>query len=214
MTIVLAFSFTSCSTNETDIEIPQEALLRKAKFSRDASGSFAVDYVVADNTASDVSKNVGSLTNEINLSKSNQNTKNSHREEFTLENNKLNIGFIDAESGKQTRFIVDDKNIILAKGEESKEFLKNYSWTLNSDGTLQLEFDVNVNVNTEFVLNEELDIYEVHLSRGMNSESSFSRTINIPDNGVLKIDFVNHKKLGKGLTADVERHPRGIIITN
>jgi hypothetical protein len=101
MTIVLAFSFTSCSTNETDIEIPQEALLKSYKLHRDASGAYSIDYVVADNTTSNVTKDLSSLTNEINLSKSAQKTKNDLREEFKLDNNKLSVGFVDAETGKK-----------------------------------------------------------------------------------------------------------------
>jgi len=60
LAIVLALSFASCSTNETDFEIPQEPLLKQVKLQRDASGAYFVDYVVANNTIPDVHKDVTS----------------------------------------------------------------------------------------------------------------------------------------------------------
>lgn len=210
LAVVLAFSFTSCSTNESDLEIPQENLLKKAQIKRDASGAYYLNYVVADNTVSDVRKGLSSLTNEFYLSKVGYDTKDQYREDLTLNDNKLRIGFFDAETGKTTKFTIEDKNITFAKGE-SREFLRTYGLSINIDGTIQLDFEVNQNVATEFVYNDELQIYEVHLSKGISVGSVFSRTIEMPDNGVLKIDFVNHKLLGKGLTETVEKRPREII---
>ena len=36
-------------------------------------------------------------------------------------------------------------------------------WQQITDGTIQLDFEVNDNVITEFVYNEDLAAYEVHL---------------------------------------------------
>ena len=91
-------------------------------------------------------------------------------------------------------------------------FLKEYGLISNTDGTIQLDFEVNSNVKTEFIYNDDLATYEVHLSKGTSSESKFSRTLDIPDTGVLKLDFVNHKMLGKGLEEAVERKPAIIIM--
>jgi hypothetical protein len=213
LAVVLAFSYTSCSTNETDLETSQEPLLKKAQLKRDANGAYSVRYDVSDNTVSDTRNDVNSLTKEFHLSKVGYDTKDQYREDLSLKDNTLRIGFIDNETGKSTRFIIEDKNFTFAKGN-STEFLKTYDWTLNSDNTVQLDFEVNDNVVAEFVYNEDLAIYEVHLSKGTSADKVFSRIINIPDNGVLKIDFVNHKLLGKGLEEQVERHPRGIIISD
>ncbi|WP_347175142.1 hypothetical protein [Polaribacter uvawellassae] len=206
LAIVLAFSFASCSTNETDFETPQESLLKEVQLKRDASGSYSVDYVVANNTFSDVRKGINSSTNEVHLNKVSHNTQNQYRNDFTLDNNKLSIGFFDNETGKQMKFSVEDENITFAKGT-SKKFLKEYGLTTNDDGTIQLDFEVNNNVKTEFVYNEDLATYEVHLSKGASSENKFSRALNVPDTGVLKLDFVNHKLLGKGLAESVIRKP-------
>ena len=209
--VVLAFSFTSCSTNETDLEIPQEKLLKSYELKRDASGAYSIDYNVADNTVSDVHKDLNSLTNEFHLSKVGHDTKVHYRNDFELENDKLSIGFFDAETGKQTKLTIKDENITLAKGQ-STEFLKTYGITRNSDSTIQLDFEVNNNVSTVFVYNEDLNIYEVHLRKGLSENKVFSRTIVMPDTGVLKIDFVNHKLLGKGYSMEmVSRKPEATI---
>ena len=220
LVIILTFSFASCSTNESDFEIPQEPLLKQAKLKRDASGAYSVDYVVANNTTSDVHKNINSLTNEVHLSKVNHDTKDQYRNDFVLENNKLRIGFFDNLTGKKMKFSIEDKNITFAKGVRT-EFLKEYGLTTNIDGTFQLDFEVSSNVKTDFVFNESIATYEVHLSRGTSSESKFSRTLEVPDTGILKLDFVNHKKLfNKGLLLEgiteeiVTKVPRVIINFN
>lgn len=211
LAIVLAFSFASCSTNESDFEIPQESLLKQVKLQRDASGAYSVDYVVADNTTSNAYQNLNSLTNEVHLNKVNYNTKDQYRKDLTLEKNTLRISFIDNETGKNKKFIIEDENITLAKGNSTK-FLKDYGLSTNDDGSIQLDFEVNDNVSTYFAYNEDLAAYEVHLSKGTSSESKFSRTLTVPDTGILKLDFVNHKLLGKGLAESVEKIPRTIII--
>ena len=211
LAIVLAFSFASCSTNESDFEIPQEPLLKEVKLKRDASGAYSVDYVVANKTVSDVRKDINSLTNEVHLSKVSHDTKDQYRNDFKLENNTLRVGFFDNETGKNTKFTIEDENITFAKGTSAK-FLKEYSMSTNSDGSVQLEFEVNSNVKTEFAYNEDLAAYEVHLSKGDSSENKFSRTLDVPDTGILKLDFVNHKLLGKGLSDSLEKKPRVIIV--
>jgi hypothetical protein len=210
LAIVLAFSFASCSTNESDFEIPQESLLKQVKLQRDASGAYSVDYVVSDHTTSDVHQDLNSLTNEVHLNKVSYDTKDQYRNDFKLDNNTLRVGFFDNETGKKMRFTIEDENITFAKGN-STEFLKEYSLLSNKDGSIQLDFEVNDNVNTEFVYNEDLAAYEVHLSKGAGSENKFSRTLNVSDTGILKLDFVNHKLLGKGTAESSERKPRVIM---
>jgi hypothetical protein len=213
--VVLAFSFTSCSTNETDLEIPQENLLKSYKLNRDASGAYSIDYDVADNTVSDTRSDLSSLTNEFHLSKVRHDTKDQYREDLTLNDNKLRLGFFDNETGKSMEMTIQDKNIknvTLAKGGENN-FLKAYGLVSNNDGAIQLDFEVNDNVVVEFRYNEELAIYEVHLKKGISTVKVFSRSLTIPDTGILKLDFVNHKFLGKGTAELVTTDPEIIINT-
>jgi hypothetical protein len=85
--------------------------------------------------------------------------------------------------------------------------LKTYGLATNNDGTIQLDFEVNNNVVTDFVYNEELAIHEVHLKKGTATDKVFSRSITIPDTGVLKIDFINHKLSGKSVAETAVRKP-------
>lgn len=220
--VVLAFSFGSCSTDNSDFEHPQEPLLKQAKLKRDASGAYSIDYIVADNTSSDIHKDLKSFTNQVHLSKVNHNTKDQYRNDFPLENNKLRIGFFDSSTGGKMNFSVEDENITFAKGVRSR-FLKEYDLSTNEDGTFQLNFEVNDNVKTEFMYNDDLATYEVHLSKGASTESKFSRTLDVPDTGILKLDFVNHNKLfGKGVLSNrllaegesISKIPRIIIDIN
>ncbi|NVK53327.1 MAG: hypothetical protein HWD85_10370 [Flavobacteriaceae bacterium] len=204
LALVIALSSASCTMNDTDPYVaPQETLLKKAKLKRDASGAYSVDYVVAENTVSNKRLDASSLTNEIHLSKVNHNTEANLREDFTLDNNKLSIGFIDGESGKYTKLSVEDENIKFAKGE-SKEFLKTYELSVNEDGTILLDFEVKDNIEVDFQYNDKKEAYEIHLSKGTTNETKFSRTFpKSEDDKPVKLDFVNHHKLyGKGLTAE------------
>ncbi|WKD86024.1 hypothetical protein KCTC32516_01375 [Polaribacter huanghezhanensis] len=213
LAIVLAFSFASCSTNETGLETPQAPLLKQVQLKRDASGAYSVDYVVASNTLPDVHKNMNSLMNEVHLNKVSQDTKDQYRNDFMLDNNTLRIGFFDNETGKQMKFSIEDENITFAKGSTTK-FLKEYKLSTNKDGSIQLDFEVNNNIKTEFVFNKDSATYEVHLSKGTSSDSKFSRTLTVPDTGVLKLDFVNHNLLGKGLAESTSTIPRVIIVSS
>jgi hypothetical protein len=209
LAVVLALSLGSCSTIETDFETPQEPLLKKAQLKRDATGAYSVDYVVADKTESSVHKNLNSLTNEIHLSKVGYETKKQYNNNFNLDNDKLKIGFIDAETGRKINLTVEDENITLAKGKSTK-FLKAYGLSSNNDGTIQLDFEVNNDVITNFVYNENKARYEIHLAKGEASDKVFSRTMNVPDTGKLEITFVNHLFVGKGLAETTEEKPRVI----
>lgn len=220
LVLTFALGFASCSTNETEgIEQPQQELLQSYKLSRDASGRYSLDYDVADRT--DVSNiKTQDNANDIVLTENAGATQNKHSNEFALEGNRLKIGFVEANSGKRTKITIEDKNITFGRGT-SGEFLNNYSIGTNDDGTFQLNFTVNENVKTEFVYNETIETYEVHLSRGISEDGtdSFSRTLSVPENRVLKIDFVNHKTfVGRNITGVKEetttRHPRSIIVLN
>ena len=208
--VVLAFSFTSCSTNETDLEIPQESLLKSYKLKKDASGLYSIDYNVADKTVSDTRIGLNSLSNEFHLSKVGHETKDQYNEDLSLNNDKLNISFLDNETGKSVNLTVVDENITLAKGKSTR-FLKSYGVTNNTDNSYQIDFEVNDNVATSFVYNENLARYEIHLAKGESTETTFSRVMELSDIGRLEIVFVNHFLLGKGLAETTSTKPQVII---
>lgn len=189
--LVLSIIFTSCSSNENEVlEKTQEKLLQSYTLKRDGSGSYSIDFDVNNNT--DVVNFKGNMTNDIVLSESNIATKKSYSNEYAIENDQLKIGFIENNSGKKTKISVKDDNITFAKGTVT-EFLNSYSVSSNEDGTYKLDFKVNENVQTEFIYNEDKDIYEVHLSSGTAKQKDFSRELKINNERNIKLIFYNHK---------------------
>lgn len=214
LVLTFALGFASCSTNETEgIEQPQQELLQSYKINRDASGRYSIDFDVADQT--DVSKvKTQDNTNDIVLTENAGATQKKYNDEFALEGNQLKIGFVEANAGKRTKITIEDKNITFGRGT-SGEFLNSYSIGTNEDGTFQLDFTVNNNVTTEFVYNESINTYEIHLSKG-SGKTKFSRALKIPNNRILRIDFINHKYKGRSaeMLLKEERKPRVIMDLN
>mgnify|MGYP005989804299 CR=1 FL=1 len=213
LVMIFVMNFGSCTTEE--LVVPQENLLKSYKLKKDAEGHYSIEYNVADKTSATIQKDFNSLTNEIYLTENNQATKKNYITDFSLENdNKLRVGFIDENSGRKPMITVDDENITFGRGIESTTLLKTYSVESNGDGTVQLDFEVNNGVNVWFVYNDELEIYEVHLKRGYQIGTNFSRTISFGERGILKIDFVNHLNAHGRSTADaeyIEKKPRLIL---
>ncbi len=212
LTLCLSILFASCSSNETEAinESTPENLLQSYTLKRDANGAYSIDFNTTNNT------DVTTVTNtdnskEIILTDVAQKTATKHSNAFSIENDQLKIGFLEASNGKRTKIYVEDDNITFAKGVT--KFLNSYSISANQDGTYQLNFTVNDNVTTDFVYNEEIETYEVHLSNGNASQKTFSRQLEMDfESKTLKLDFVNHKYAGKTETSDVERKPKSIII--
>lgn len=212
LALSLSILFASCSSNETEaIESNPENLLQSYTLKRDATGAYSIDFNTTNNTDVTTVTNVDN-SKEIILSEVSQKTATKHSNDFSIENDQLKIGFLEANRGTTTKIYVEDDNITFAKGVT--EFLSTYSITANEDGTYTLNFTVNDNVATDFNFNEEIETYEVHLSNGTSTQKTFSRELKMqPDSNVLKLDFVNHKYSSKTEEAiDTERKPKSIII--
>lgn len=208
----LSVIFASCSSNEAEvIENNPENLLQSYTLKRDATGAYSIDFNTTNNTDVTTVTNVDN-SKEIILAETPQKTASKHSNDLSIENDHLKIGFFEANNGKKTNIYIEDENITFAKG--ITEFLNSYSVTANENGTYQLDFTVNDNVTTDFIYNEDLETYEIHLANGTASQKKFSRELKMNSNRVLKLDFVNYKYSGKteeGLVSTVEKRPRQII---
>lgn len=206
LALSLSVIFASCSSNEAEvIENSPENLLQSYTLKRDATGAYSIDFNTTNNTDVTTLTNVDN-SKEIVLAETAQKTATKHSNGFSIENNHLKIGFLEAKNGKRTNIYIEDENITFAKG--ITEFLNSYSITANEDGTYQLDFTVNDNVNTDFVYNENLDVYEIHLSAGESLQKTFSRHFEMNSDKMLKLDFVNHKYSGRTEEETAERKPR------
>lgn len=211
--LVLSIAFTSCSSSETEVmnESP-ENLLQSYTLKRDANGAYSIDFNTTNNT--DVTTNVSiDNSNQIVLAETKQKTNTQHSNNFTIENDQLKIGFLETNNGKRTKIYVEDENITFAKGVT--EFLNSYSITANNDGKYTLSFTVNDNVTTDFKYNEELEAYEIHLTNSSNTveQTTFSRIINESENGILKVNFLNHKYKSRNSEMTTEKKPELIIVS-
>lgn len=192
--LALSIVLTSCSSNENDLQNNnREQLLKSYTLKRDANGAYSIDFKTTNNTTVTTATNIDN-SNEIILSEANHTTLSKHSNDFAIENNQLKIGLSETDKGKRTQISVEDENIIFTKRGVT-EFLNSYSIEKNENGTFLLNFKVNDNVTSEFIYNEDIETYEVHLANGKSKQKNFSRVINVfSENNLLKIDFVNHKK--------------------
>lgn len=210
--LLFSLILTSCSSNQNEgivTSTAPENLLQSYTLKRDTNGSYSINFNTSENTDVATFKNID-LSNEIILTETNYKTATKHSNDFNIEKDQLKIGFLDANKGSRTQISIEDEDIKFFKGGVT-EFLNSYSVTKNEDGTFTLNFKVNDNVTTEFIYNEDIETYEVHLANGNAKQKEFSRQLEINSNNLIKIDFVNHKHYEKSEITTTVRRPRQVI---
>ncbi|TXD47956.1 hypothetical protein [Polaribacter sp. IC073] len=192
--IVSAFMFSSCSSNENLLpEAETTNSLKSYKVKRDASGAYSIDFDLENNVKSEIVKNHDTNTNEFHLFKSDYTTSKKQSEELLINGNKLSIGFIDTRTDRNSNITIEDDNTSLAKTSDiNPRMLSEYSISSNEDGSYNLDFKVKNKVSVDFIYNEEMSTYEIHLEEGKSGETNFSRNLTKIAGLTLKIDFVNH----------------------
>lgn len=204
----------SCTTNESIVKNDSEALLKSFKIVKDAQGRYSIDYDVNNDVTSELVKNIKTNSNEIYLFSEKGAEGESFSEALLLQNDFLKVGFVE-NNEKRKSIIIEDKDIVLAKGEESSEYLEEYSIEDLGNSEYELTFTVKDGVSTSFLYNEVDDIYEVHLQLGETVQKSFTRKYTKTAEA-LKIDFVNYldtniSAKGEESYAERPRRPRAII---
>tara|TARA_R110002096_G_scaffold429554_1_gene642541 strand:- start:230 stop:910 length:681 start_codon:yes stop_codon:yes gene_type:complete len=208
---IITLVFTSCSNEESLPSEVQSANLSKTyKLKRDATGAYSV--YSTDNTQIDRVLTEVDNTKLFFLSNGNSQSHKSSSQEILIDNNKLKIGFIDANTNDKQLLTILDDNISLQSKNNNKK-LADYSIQGNQDGTYNLEFTVEDNVGVSFVYNEAISTYEVHLEDGESTTNSFSRTLESKDGKILKLDFVNHVSNSNAKSSEetLIRKPRVIV---
>ncbi len=213
---ILFLGLTSCSTNENldvDALVP-ESRLKSYKTQKDINGRYSIDYTVTSNTVTEVVKNIKTNVNEIHLYSGKVAVKENYNEALAIENNKLSISFLE-HSKTKTSFIVEDDNIVLAKGQKNNNFLQKHSFLVEGN-TVQLDFKVRAGINVSFVYNEADNIYEIHLKEGKSNNLSFSKVFVKNDGNPLKVDFVNHinNTASRGIQVGRRRYKRPRIVVS
>ena len=203
----------SCSTNETLAPEEQSLdLLKTYTINRDANGAYSLDYSL--NSDAETESIIDSNTNNIYLYSSNNQSSRKVTQDLVIEGTQVTVGFVDANSNNSPQITIIDDNVTTFSKSSDIEMLNEYSISSNEDGTYTLDFSVNKKVRVDFVYNEEIDTYEIHLEEGKTSELSFSRVLEKEEGKALKFDFVNHAEntLAKSETTLIVRKPRAIIL--
>jgi hypothetical protein len=219
LTILSTFVLTSCSSNEN---LPSEAskvkLLKSYKVKRDISGVYSMEYDLEKNTTSEKVVNYKTKTNEFYFYESDFGISKRVSGELFMDTNKLSISFIEATSNVKSNItIVDDVNTPKKTNAKKIKMLSHYSVSKVGSGTYALDFKIKDNVSVDFVYNEVLGVYEIHLEKGKSNGTAFSRNFEKLEGETLRIDFVNHTEsyivkgqMSKGMV--VTRKPRVIIV--
>jgi hypothetical protein len=184
----------SCSNNENlFLEVEKTNSLKSYKVKRDASGAYSIEYDLEENRTSQ--KVINSRTNakEFYLYQSNFAENKTESEELLIDVNKLSISFLDGITHSESNITIKDDPISFAKtNSNSAKMLSKYMFSKNEDGTFHLDFKVMDEVSVDFVYNQELGIYEIHLENGNSNGNDFSQNFEKLAGIPLKIDFVNH----------------------
>lgn len=213
--ILITLGFSSCSQDDnTLLEEPSaENLLKSYRIQRDASGAYSLDYQLNQGAASDNIKDEKTNTSNIYLySSESQRTNSNLTEGLEIQKGQLTVGFNDTEKEKQSFITIVDNDIVFSKNE-TNENLESYSISGNEDGTYDLDFNVKDGIIVEYAYNEDSQTYEIHLSHGDSSETTFSTSFDREDGEVLKIDFVNYSGSRVASRTAAEVIPKIIIDT-
>ncbi len=214
---VAVLTLSSCSSNENLLPEQENVnALKSYKIKRDASGAYSIDLDVDENVKTTSFKNDETNKNEFHFYESDNATSRKQSKELLIDDQELSIGFVDNRSNKTSNISIIDDNIEMAKKNLEDTFLSEYSITSNEDGTYDLDFTVKNQTTVDFVYNEEVNIYEIHLEKGKSSELNFSRNFTKLEGEVLRIDFVNHylsDYVGKGYKSksSYSRKPQTVI---
>lgn len=206
--------FSSCSTNETLIPEEQSLdLLKTYTIHRDADGAYSLNYNLNSNAATENVLDRATNTNNIYLYSSENQSSRKVTQDLTIDGSQLKVGFVDTGADKQPQItIIDDKSSLI---KNSNDKLSDYSISSNQDGTFTLDFSVKKNTRVDFVYNEKIKTYEVHLEEGKSNENNFTRVLEKINGQQLKLDFVNHLSSNlqaRGEYESITKKPKVIIL--
>ena len=192
--IVTTLIFTSCTVDE-DLTLQDETsgkLFEKLIVKRDLNGAYYLDMQLNEGTDVDIVDDHKSNSKELNFYSSDENMRRNLNESFTTgSKGRFNLAVKNTLDDRRSTITVVDDDIRYDRSTED-DHLTDYSFTDNNDGTYDLEFTVDENIETDFVYNEDTKTYEIHLETGEDNEREFFRTFTKEEDENLEIVFVNH----------------------
>ena len=182
--LAIAFSLTSCSTEEAVVvEQTSDSMLKSFVVSRNADGSYGVTHEVTEGVSSVYTDN--KTDKEIFLFQDNTATKVASSQDYTVENNRLNILFADENNSSLPQISIADNNTSTKSGD--LDLLNNCSLTY-TDGTLELNFEVEAGVEVAFGTTDGVN--DIYLVEGDATQTNYTKSYTKEAGSSLQIDFV------------------------
>lgn len=202
----------SCASEEISMaDSLNGELLKSYEVKRDIDGEYYLDFTTTSTTKVERTDNVNTNSSEFHLYQSDLEVASKVSKDINLVDSKLQVAFFDTQKNNNPSITIIDDNIVFAKGKNN--MLKNYSIKSISDNSYELNFRVSKNVVVDFVYNEALETYDIHLEQGDSKKRNYTRTFEKEEGKALKIDFVNHdsNESAKETEESAPRKPRIII---
>lgn len=198
--------FTSCSTETNDaleLQKPQN-LLKTFSIERNVEGRY---FTNTSAPSTNVVVNDATKTNEVYVSNGNGALRQNNTD-LVFNDGRLKVDFIQEATSNPSITIFDDKETL------EINYLKTYKISANENGEYQVDFEVNKGISVDFVFNKETKVYEIHLAKGMSSNTNFTKVFPAKKGDVIKLSFVNHLTDDSLRTSYRKKEkPRSIILT-
>jgi len=213
--ILITLGFSSCSVEEDPILQDEVSgkLFEKVSVNRNADGSYYVDMKLNDGAGVDIVDNDKFNGKDLNFYSSDENNITRLNENVDLggEGN-FKLGVKNFGSNTKSTITVIDNDIKFNRSTGEEDYLADYSITNNGDGTFDLNFTVDPNINTDFIYNEDTSEYEIHLDPGTSAQLDFARTFTKEEGEQLRIVFVNHFDNSNGRSSGGSNEKPEVII--
>lgn len=191
--LVASIGLSSCSSDE--MLMPEEQskdLFNTYQLKRDANGAYSFDVNVKNDVTIGKVKNASTNTNELYLSNDNSVQKSNYGSDLWFNGENFKIELISDNSSKVPSISITDNNTKNLQKTDS-ELLKEYSVSLNDDGSYDLDFQVSNQTSVDFVYDSASNVYEVYLEESSQTQeiNDYSRTFEKEEGDSLQIHFIS-----------------------
>ena len=183
--LAIALSLASCSTEEAlVVEQTSDSMLKSFVVSRNADGSYGLTHEVAEGVGTIYTD--AKTDKEIFLFEDNTNGKTASNQTYEVENNSLNILFADENNSSLPQISIADRNTSTKAND--LELLNNCTLIYNTDGTLELNFEVEDGVEVAFGTTNGVN--DIYLVEGVATQTNYTKSYTKEAGRSLQIDFV------------------------
>lgn len=170
----------------SDVDDINNKMLESYEIKRNTDGSYALTHKVKEGVASEYTDD--KHQNEIFLYSDDATNKAQTTRNYNVEDNKLNLTFIDENNSSLPQINISDDNT--EQKSDDLDLLDTYAINFNQDGTVQLDFRVETGVDVSFGYNNDENIHDIYLTEGNSTQLDYSKNYIKEADGSLRVDFV------------------------